>query len=813
MFNIPTNFLDSKPNPTVADWQEALSTGKTKATSYDAFLKEYYSGTFMGEQKKFNAGLGVTPNPDGSLSTNFGTEIAWQNPIDTEKEQQNLNMATSVTAPGFQPTISENTEPVDSTSTDNQTKSGSNSFWNYLAKNPMLGMGLSIEDRFRIAGQSFAYDPSFITDSKEESRADRVRKLTGIAGIGSGLLGATRNFLQGYGEQKRMNEGMNEYFNNLSKLNTNDYMFKFESGGTFGMPKEKLLSNEYISGLPKAMEELANSELEEKEFVKFPDGTIQKVWGNTHKEGGEKVILEEGTNIISDNLKLDREIAKSLTDQYGIKFSTKDTFAKALERISDKIGLTELNMELEEKLKQIVEQEKLSDENTKKLNISFLKEEIFEIERKRADLLGLRSQAFDDVFRLQEMVKFRDGGTYKGSKFEAMCKKHGLTKEEGLKMLSESYMKDGGTHKNKWISAKIKKLMDEGKPQKQAVAIAISMYENRMEDGGRITVHKGDKKVTKDKKTGQESNTWNATTMDEDQVNELAKTLGFFDSSEYADASKPVNERFQTFLYNNFPDVIQEKHQDYGQPNKGMFDGNLGVRWTSALAEIAKTVSKPVTGTATTPENKTVEPTAQSPFDNLSIINRRKTQGMMFVPGAFNLPPEGLIPSAMREFRTTLADPMAVSPDENLRENFRSMDTANEAISNAPMGIRTSATANNLATIVEANNRAFVAANQANQSNAQQTENFNVNLINADETYRYNEIPRYESLSLTAYDKTLKDIRNYINTSYNNQLKKYNFINNANIISSMFDNVAFDPFGVPTVDPNTVNDFYVTKPR
>lgn len=36
-----------------------------------------------------------------------------------------------------------------------------------------------------------------------------------------------------------------------------------------------------------------------------------------------------------------------------------------------------------------------------------------------------------------------------------------------------------GTEKEKWISAKIKKLRDEGKPQDQAVAIAFSMWRDK----------------------------------------------------------------------------------------------------------------------------------------------------------------------------------------------------------------------------------------------------------------------------------------------------------------------------------------------
>ncbi len=33
--------------------------------------------------------------------------------------------------------------------------------------------------------------------------------------------------------------------------------------------------------------------------------------------------------------------------------------------------------------------------------------------------------------------------------------------------------------RNKFVSAKIRKLMEEGKPMKQAIAIALSMYERK----------------------------------------------------------------------------------------------------------------------------------------------------------------------------------------------------------------------------------------------------------------------------------------------------------------------------------------------
>lgn len=50
--------------------------------------------------------------------------------------------------------------------------------------------------------------------------------------------------------------------------------------------------------------------------------------------------------------------------------------------------------------------------------------------------------------------------------------------------------KGGSNAKDKWISAKIKKLRDEGYPQQQAIAVAFSMYkQHHKEDGGEIEMY------------------------------------------------------------------------------------------------------------------------------------------------------------------------------------------------------------------------------------------------------------------------------------------------------------------------------------
>ena len=60
-----------------------------------------------------------------------------------------------------------------------------------------------------------------------------------------------------------------------------------------------------------------------------------------------KVVLEDGTKVVSDNLKIGLEQAKRFSEQYDVKINKNDTYAEAIDKYSKKIGLDAKNEEIE----------------------------------------------------------------------------------------------------------------------------------------------------------------------------------------------------------------------------------------------------------------------------------------------------------------------------------------------------------------------------------------------------------------------------------------------------------------------------------
>jgi hypothetical protein len=101
----------------------------------------------------------------------------------------------------------------------------------------------------------------------------------------------------------------------------------------------------------------------------------------------------------------------------------------------------------------------------------------------------------------------------------------------------------------------------------------------------------------------------------------------------------------------------------------------------------------------------------------------------------------------------------------------------------------------------------FLEAERFNAQNKQQVEQANVQLNNQDEMMRYNEIPRYEALQLTAMEKTKNDLYNYFNAGIENEMNEFNYKNSYNITKSMFPEITTDMFGVPIVKQDTKTYF------
>lgn len=92
------------------------------------------------------------------------------------------------------------------------------------------------------------------------------------------------------------------------------------------------MTGEYIYPLPKSMEDAANVEIEKGEYVLTPDSVgPMEAKGDRHENGGTPVDLPEAY-IVSDYRKIDDEFASYVRENYGIKATSKDTYATLLDR-------------------------------------------------------------------------------------------------------------------------------------------------------------------------------------------------------------------------------------------------------------------------------------------------------------------------------------------------------------------------------------------------------------------------------------------------------------------------------------------------
>lgn len=208
------------------------------------------------------------------------------------------------------------------------------------------------------------------------------------------------------------------------------------------------LTGEYLYPLPKSMEDNANVEVEKGEYVLRPDVTgPMEAKGHPHETGGTLVDLPDGTLVVSDHRKITPDLVIRLADEYGLKSSVKDTYAKVLDRYKKKIGLKDAYDEQERVYKRLQKNESIKDKNTSDFNKSVLSKYVAD-NQKKIDELEPRFRDFANmVYESQEAVKrverindfFRDGGPVSLENVLKMAKKAKIEPERAKELVYEQY--------------------------------------------------------------------------------------------------------------------------------------------------------------------------------------------------------------------------------------------------------------------------------------------------------------------------------------------------------------------------------------
>lgn len=277
---------------------------------------------------------------------------------------------------------------------------------------------------------------------------------TVMSGIG-GVLGLARNVFSGMASEQGTRTNIRLAQEREARQRRQSQMRYKDGGGVYLGPNNRFdsgsLTGEYLYPLPKSMEDQANVEVEKGEYVTQPGEAPMEAMGQKHADGGTPVSLEEGTKVITDDTTIESDFAKYIRDTYGIKATPKDTYATLMDRYKAKIGLKSAYDDQKKALDKLKKNDKIDDENTRRLNASVLSKAINDSNETVNGLEGRFTDFANVIYKEQEDRKMKkDEDTYfaKGGEIDNIIsrsmKEYGLTEEDIAEAKKELLKKVAG---------------------------------------------------------------------------------------------------------------------------------------------------------------------------------------------------------------------------------------------------------------------------------------------------------------------------------------------------------------------------------
>lgn len=285
--------------------------------------------------------------------------------------------------------------------------------------------------------------------------AKTANTITTIAsGIG-GIMGLARNVVSGIASEKGARTNIRLAQEREARQRRQSQMQYKDGGGVYLGPNNRFdsgsLTGEYLYPLPKSMEDQANVEVEKGEYVTQPGEAPMEAMGQKHADGGAPVSLEQGTKVITDDTTIEPDFAKYIRDTYGIKATPKDTYATLMDRYKAKIGLKSAYDDQKKALDKLKKNDKIDDENTRRLNASVLSKAINDSNDTVNGLEGRFTDFANVIYKEQEDRKMKkDEDTYfaKGGEIDNIIsrsmKEYGLTEDDVAEAKKELLKKVAG---------------------------------------------------------------------------------------------------------------------------------------------------------------------------------------------------------------------------------------------------------------------------------------------------------------------------------------------------------------------------------
>lgn len=552
-----------------------------------------------------------------------------------------------------------------------------------------------------------------------------------------------------------------------------------QNGGEF----KKQLTGEYVAEKPNIKEEEIVAEIEGGEFVMKPDGTIYKALGETHEEGGIEVTdeqLPEGSKIISDHLKVGNAY-KDISKRYDIKVSSKDTYAKVLDKWTKEAGLQELIDEelvllkkLEKQAKKLVENPQ--NEKTLGINIDFLQRELAEIAESKKPLEEARKEVFETVFNYQEDSKpkeentqqeFEGGGVYNGDMVRQYAKQFGIDPEKAQQLVKK--FQGGGNQER----------LNDYYNQIQGLGYTGAKQIGAMQEF--MAANYPDEVVNYFTKSGQPMTAKHIDIIKEKYPN-LFKDSGISPSKQSAQYSKEEKAKLQSALGEN---ANQEFWLDGFQDNK--WDWRFPT--VSGYNTVNNNTTNPQQIVGSTPENNYHVP--QDEQEVTAEEKERERLNLLLLPDQTPLMPSSLQGTLKATHRYDRLEAQRASPDAMIQEIRRQEQTAMQGLESLPDAQRAAAIAQVQANTQAELNKVMTNVEGLNMNARAQADTFNAQTQAQEENMRVNDLLSYEGRILKADDITQQNLRNYYNTNQKVNMANYNAVQGVNLLNSMYPNQAF----------------------
>lgn len=285
--------------------------------------------------------------------------------------------------------------------------------------------------------------------------AKTANTITTIASGISGIMGLARNVVSGIASEKGTRTNIRLAQEREARQRRQSQMQYKDGGGVYLGPNNRFdsgsLTGEYLYPLPKSMEDQANVEVEKGEYVEQPGEAPMEAMGQKHADGGTPVSLEQGTEVVTDDTIIEPDFAKYIRDTYGIKATPKDTYATLMDRYKVKIGLKSAYDDQKKALEKLKKNDKIDDENTRRLNASVLSKAINDSNDTVNGLEGRFTDFANVIYKEQEdrkMKKNEDTYFAKGGEIDNIIsrsmKEYGLTEEDIAEAKKELLKKVAG---------------------------------------------------------------------------------------------------------------------------------------------------------------------------------------------------------------------------------------------------------------------------------------------------------------------------------------------------------------------------------